>query len=69
MSTYNQPPTTFAELIAPFPVAVRESAAVLRARILQIVPEAQELVSGGLKFGMALDSVERAWPEREATHR
>lgn len=59
MTTYKQPPTTFDELIDPFPIAVRESAAGLRTLILETLPEAKEVVSGGLKFGTALYSVGR----------
>lgn len=59
MTIYNQPPTTFAELIAPFPAAVRETATTLRARIMEAMPEAHEHVSGGLKFGTALYSLGR----------
>lgn len=33
MTTYQRPPTTFAELIAPFPAAVRDAAAALRTLI------------------------------------
>lgn len=57
MTTYTQPPTTFADLIAPFPAAVRESATTLRTLILEAMPEAHEDVSGGLKFAMALYSL------------
>lgn len=57
MTTYKQPPTTFAELIAPYPAAVRESATALRARILDAMPGAHEHVSGGLMFGTALYSL------------
>lgn len=59
MTTYEQPPTTFAELIAPFPIVVRESATTLRALILEAMPEAHEHVSGGLKFATALYSLGR----------
>lgn len=58
MDTYRQPPTTFAELIAPFPAAVRESATTLCSLILEAMPEAHEHVSGGLRFGMALYSLD-----------
>jgi hypothetical protein len=56
MTTYKQPPTAFAELIAPFPAEVRESATTLRTLILEAMPEAHEHVSGGLRFGTALYS-------------
>lgn len=57
MPTYKQPPTTFEELIAPFPARVRESATTLRTLILEAMPEAQESVSGGQSFGTALYSL------------
>ncbi len=57
MATYKQPPTTFEELIAPFPSAVRESATTLRTLILDAMPEARESVSGGLSFAIALYSL------------
>lgn len=59
MTVYERPPATFEELIAPFPAAVRESAVALRRLILAAQPDADELVSGGLKFGTALYSVGR----------
>lgn len=59
MPTYPHPPSTFAELVAPFPATVREAADALRARIREALPEAHEHVSGGLKFGTALYSVGR----------
>lgn len=42
-----------------FPSAVRESTATLRSVILEATPDAQEQVSGGLRFGMALSSPAR----------
>jgi hypothetical protein len=59
MTTYDQPPVTFAEMLAPFPATVREAAEVLRALILEALPEAHEHVSGGLKFATALYSLHR----------
>jgi hypothetical protein len=59
MTTYEQPPTTFADLIAPFPADVRESAASLRSLIFEAMPDANEHVSGGLRFGTALYSLGR----------
>lgn len=57
MTTYEKPPASFVQLIAPFPEPVRESAATLRALILKELPDAHERVSGGLKFATALYSV------------
>jgi hypothetical protein len=59
MTTYEQPPVSFAQLIAPFPKAVRESTAALRALILETLPNAHEHISGGLKFATALYSLGR----------
>lgn len=57
MSTYATPPTTFEELIAPFPRDIREAASALRAVVQSTIPNADEQVSGGLKFAMALYSI------------
>ena len=56
MTTYPTPPTTFEQLIAPFPANVQQAAAALRAAVLTRFPNAHEHVSGGLKFGTALYS-------------
>lgn len=56
MTTYLKPPTTFEQLVAPFPVAIQEAAAALRAAVLARFPDAHEHVSGGLKFATALYS-------------
>jgi hypothetical protein len=57
MTTYATPPTTFEQLVAPFPVAIQEAAAALRAVVLTHFPNAHEHVSGGLKFATALYSI------------
>ena len=59
MTTYSTPPTTFDELVAPFPASIREAAAALRSAVLARFPHAHEHVSGGLKFGTALYSFEK----------
>lgn len=59
MTTYSEPPTTFEQLIAPFPAAIQDAAAALRALVLERIPEAHEHVSGGLKFANALYSLGR----------
>lgn len=59
MTTYTAPPTSFEELIAPFPTAVQEAAAALRAMARTHFPDAREHVSGGLKFATALYSFGR----------
>lgn len=59
MTVYGQPPTTFAELVAPFPAPIQAAAAALREVIFRILPDAHEHVSGGLKFANALYSLAR----------
>lgn len=59
MTTYREPPTTFEQLVAPFPSEVQEAAAALRTMVLGRYPDAHEHVSGGLKFATALYSFGR----------
>lgn len=59
MTTYSSPPTTFEQLVAPFPAAVGAVAAALRTAALTRVPGAHEHLSGGHEVGTALCGFER----------
>lgn len=54
---YVAPPSTFEEMIAPFPGAVRDTAEWLRSLILESFPQVDETIYGGTKVANALYSV------------
>jgi hypothetical protein len=56
-SVYETPPETFAELIAPFPQPIRETAEWLRALMLEAFPQLDENIYGGAKVANALYSI------------
>lgn len=54
---YERPPETFAELIAPYPAEIQETAKWLQALILSEFPQVEENIYGGAKVGNALYSI------------
>lgn len=56
MAAYKHTPTTFEELLKPLPEEIQKVTRLLRKNIREILPEADENVSGGAKMGMALYS-------------
>lgn len=57
MPTYSTPPTNFSELVQPVPRNIQSVANQLRHIIQGTLPDADEQVSGGKKFGNALYSI------------
>ena len=54
---YERPPTTFSELVEPFPESIQETAVWLRETILEAFPPVEESIHGGSKVAHALYSV------------
>jgi hypothetical protein len=56
MTLYAKVPTTFTELVAPFPADIQSIASALREVIVNLLPDADEIVYGGLRMANVLYS-------------
>ena len=53
---YRQPPTTFEQMVAPFPESIQQTAEMLRQVISSTLPQLTETIYGGNKIANALYS-------------
>lgn len=59
MATYKKPPATIEALLEPLPKEIQTISSNVRKSIKEILPEAQEKISGGNKMAMALYSIDK----------
>ncbi len=58
MTLYKKPPATIEALLEPLPEEIQTISSTVRKSIIEILPGAQEKISGGNKMAMALYSID-----------